>query len=363
MARIRLRGISLAYPDGTHALNGIDLVVGDRELLALVGPSGGGKTSLLRVVAGLERPGSGVVEFDGVEVTALPPSMRDVGMIFQDLSLVPNWSAASNIEFPLLVRHVGKVARTIEAEAQGRRVGLSTRQLRRRPGHLSAGHQQLVAAGRALVRHPRVLLADEPLAHLDADLRHHVRSELVRLHRQEGTTTLYATNDPSDAMAVADRLAVVRDGRISQVGPPLEVYREPIDLFVAQFLGSVPMNAIPAVVAGSLEAPFLEIVGDRIALGRYSPTPIGTRVVLGVRPENLTLATSGTPFDRCLHGRVERVEHVGSHALARVRCGETVVLARVPVTAAPASGNDVELALTQPAHLRLFDPVSGRTLD
>lgn len=363
MARIRLRGVSLAYPDGTQALKGIDLTVEDRQLLALVGPSGGGKSSLLRVVAGLERPGSGVVEIDGVDVTAFPPSMRDVGMIFQDPSLVPNWNAAANIEFPLLVRHVGKVARAVEAEAQGRRVGLSTRQLRRRPGQLSAGHQQLVAAGRALVRHPVVLLADEPLAHLDADLRHRVRSELVRLHQQEGTTTLYATNDPSDAMAVADRLVVLRDGRIAQAGPPLEVYREPIDLFVAQFLGSVPMNAIPAVVAGSSEMPFLEMAGSRLALGRYSPAPVGTRVLVGVRPENLTLATSATPFERCLHGRMERVEHVGSHALARVLCGGTVVIARVPITGAPASGNDVELAVTQPAHIRLFDPVSGRTLD
>lgn len=353
----------MAYPNGTIALRDVDLSVFDRELVALVGPSGGGKSSLLRVVAGLERPSSGVVEIDGVDVTALPPSEREVGMIFQDRALITTLSAAGNIGFPLAVRHVGRATRMEKVEAQGRRVGLSNLLLKRHPQKLSAGHQQLVAAGRALVRHPRVLLADEPLAHLDADLRHRVRTELVRLHREEGTATLYATNDPADAMAVADRLAVMRDGRVVQVGPPLHVYRQPVDLFVAQFLGNAPMSTIPAVMAGSNQEPVLITAGGELSLDRYSPLPAGTDVVVGIRPETLTLADDATSEGRRLRGRVDRLEDFGSYALAIVWCGDAVVRAKVSAVDLLSPGSDVVLAVTEPTHLRLFDPTSGRSLD
>ena len=363
MDGVRLRAVTLVHGGGTIALDRVDLSVEHGEILALVGPSGSGKTSLLRVVAGLEKPDSGIVEIDGLDVTALPTAKRDVAMIFQEIALIPQRTAASNISFPLEVRRVSEPGRSEAVERERRRVGLGRAALPRLPSQLSAGHRQLVAAGRALVRDPRVLLADEPLAHLDAEARRLARIEFLRIQRDASPATLYATNEPAEAMTMADRVAVLNRGAIVQVGPPLDIYNRPSDVFVGRFFGLLPMNILPAVIEGDWRDPHLLLGGDRLSLGRQAPSAIGAPVLVGIRPEHLTVALPGTSFDRCLHGMVELVEATGPHDLIRVRHPVGVITARAESGLAPAVGSAIEVMVVGRRHIRLFDPGTERALE
>jgi multiple sugar transport system ATP-binding protein len=360
---VRLRAVTLVHSDGTVALDRVDVAVERGEILGLVGPSGSGKTSLLRVVAGLEKPESGSVEIDGLDVTALPTARRDVAMIFQEIALIPQRTAASNISFPLEVRRVSEPGRSEAVERERLRVGLGRAVLPRLPSQLSAGHRQLVAAGRALVRDPKVLLADEPLAHLDAEARRRARIEFLRIQRDASPATLYATNDPAEAMTMADRVAVLNQGSIVQVGTPLEVYSRPSDVFVGRFFGLMPMNIIPAVLEGDWRDPQLRLGGDRVSLGRQAPAGLRGPVLVGIRPEHLTVAAPGTPFDRCLHGTVELVEPTGPFDVVRVHHTVGTITARAEPDTAPAVGSAIEVMVVARHHIRLFDPGTERALE
>ncbi|HEX2369963.1 MAG TPA: ABC transporter ATP-binding protein [Acidimicrobiia bacterium] len=360
---VRLRAVTLVHRDGTVALDRVDVAVEHGEILGLVGPSGSGKTSLLRVVAGLEKPESGSVEIDGLDVTALPTARRDVAMIFQEIALIPQRTAASNISFPLEVRRVSEPGRSEAVERERLRVGLGRAVLPRLPSQLSAGHRQLVAAGRALVRDPKVLLADEPLAHLDAEARRRARIEFLRIQRDASPATLYATNDPAEAMTMADRVAVLNQGSIVQVGTPLEVYSRPSEVFVGRFFGLIPMNIIPAVLEGDWRDPQLRLGGDLVSLGRQAPAGLDDPVLVGIRPEHLRVAAPGTPFDRCLHGTVELVESIGPHDLVRVRHAVGAITARAEPGTAPGVGSAIEVMVVARRHIRLFDPGTERALE
>jgi multiple sugar transport system ATP-binding protein len=253
MAAVSVESLTKVFPNGTKALDGISLSVEDGELFALLGPSGCGKTTLLRILAGLEAPSGGRVRIGSRDVTRTPPAGRNVAMVFQDYALFPHMTVAENIAYPLKVHHVDRTSRRRRAEEVGTGLGL-TPLMDRRPGQLSGGQQQRTALARAMAADAALFLFDEPLSNLDARLRMEARTLLKRLHREVRKTTVYVTHDQSEALALADRVAVMDHGRLRQVGPPAEVFHRPANLFVAEFIGSTPMNLLPGrVVPGGVE--------------------------------------------------------------------------------------------------------------
>ncbi len=370
MPEIVLESVSRVHPDGTRALYRLDLTVPDGELLTVVGPSGCGKTTLLRLLAGLEKPTEGRITFDGADIAGLEPRQRDVAMVFQEGALYAHLTAKGNIAFPLRMRGVAREDTVRRVGREARRLGI-LRLLPRKPKELSTGHRHAVATGRALVREPSLFLLDEPLANLDVALRARGREEIRQLHQEMRRTTIYATNDQAEAMILGDRVAVLNRGELQQAGAPLELYRRPVNLFVARFVGSPPMNIVAATPERDAQGGWWLTVGrDRLQLNdagadalRVVAAWLGRRLLLGLRPEHLTLS-HGDPFARCLHATCRRVEFLGGELL--VHCalegdGEQRLVARVPAGAPPSPGNRVELAADL-EHLHLFDPETGRAL-
>ncbi|SCG55045.1 carbohydrate ABC transporter ATP-binding protein, CUT1 family [Micromonospora echinaurantiaca] len=310
MSAITMRELTKVYPGGVRALDALDLEIADGEFFALLGPSGCGKTTLLRTIAGLEIASGGSVHIGERNVTNLPPGKRDVAMVFQDYALFPHMTVQENIAYPLRIKKVDRRSRADKAAETADELGLSGL-LARRPGQLSGGQQQRVALARAMACHPQVFLLDEPLSNLDARLRLEARTFLKRLQRELGVTTVFVTHDQAEALALADRIAVMEGGRIRQVGTPTEVFRRPANTFVAGFIGSTPMNLVDA-----------QVDGDELTVGRARlPLPDdargqvtdGERLVYGVRPEYLDY--SPTPVPGALTGQVVVVENLGSVSL------------------------------------------------
>jgi multiple sugar transport system ATP-binding protein len=334
MAGIEIAGVSTVYPNGVRAVDELDLSVVDGELFALLGPSGCGKTTLLRTIAGLEQASQGKVLIGSRDVTREQPGARAVAMVFQDYALFPHMTVAENIAYPLRVRRAPK-ARQREA-AERTAAGLSLSELLdRRPGQLSGGQQQRTALARAVAMEADVLLLDEPLSNLDARLRLEARTFLKRLQRELALTTVFVTHDQAEALALADRIAVMESGRIRQLGTPREVFQRPADTFVANFIGSTPMNLLDGTVRGGE----VECVGARL------PLPLdlldGTPVVVGVRPEYLTVASDG------IAGRVSTVENLGVTSLVTVECADgTLVGLTVPEHEEPAVGDALHVGPT-----------------
>ena len=249
MAEIALEGLEKVYPDGTRAVEQLDLEIGDGEFVVFVGPSGCGKTSVLRMVAGLEEITDGVVRIGGRVVNDLLPKERDIAMVFQNYALYPHMTVFDNMAFGLRRRKLPKAEIERRVTEASRTLGLEET-LRRKPRTLSGGQRQRVAMGRAIVREPQAFLMDEPLSNLDAQLRLQTRLELIQLHQRLGITTMYVTHDQVEAMTMGSRIAVMSDGVLQQVGTPQEVYRRPANVFVATFLGAPPMN----LIHGALES-------------------------------------------------------------------------------------------------------------
>jgi len=296
MAFLQLKGIEKKFGEA-HVIQGIDLAIERGEFVVFVGPSGCGKSTLLRLIAGLEEISAGSLELDGRDITQQPSSKRDLAMVFQSYALYPHMSVYDNMSFALRLAKVDAavIKEKVERAAQILNLGPY---LQRTPRELSGGQRQRVAIGRAIVRSPKVFLFDEPLSNLDAALRGQTRVEIAKLHRELGATTIYVTHDQVEAMTLADRVVVLRDGRIEQVGTPLELYDRPASRFVAQFIGTPQMNVISAGVLPQLQS----------ALGVRLP---GDGVV-GLRPESVTLKAPGHgQFD----GRVELVEALGAETL------------------------------------------------
>ncbi|MEX0848253.1 MAG: ATP-binding cassette domain-containing protein [Ilumatobacteraceae bacterium] len=329
---VRLDSITKIF-DGVTAVDDVSLEVADHDFMILLGPSGCGKSTLLRVVAGLEMPTAGDVFIGDTRVNDIEPKRRDVAMVFQSYALYPHKTVRANIEFPLKVRKVDKATRAAQAEHAAEALGL-TEYLGRKPGQLSGGQRQRVALARAIVRQPAVFCMDEPLSNLDAKLRGETRAELVALHRRLESTFLYVTHDQVEAMTMGSHVAVMSRGRIEQVGTPSEVYAMPASVFVAQFIGTPPMNILPA---GLVEP------GD---------------VLVGVRPEHLHLDENSS-----VRAHVTLVEHLGHETLVHCRIGETPVVLRTPADeAAPSVGADVGLDVPL-AHRHRFDAATGRRIE
>ncbi|HKT05394.1 MAG TPA: ABC transporter ATP-binding protein [Rugosimonospora sp.] len=324
MAAIRLEGIRKEYPGGSIAVDGIDLEISDGEFVVLLGPTGCGKTTVLRIVAGLEEATAGHVRFDERLMDVVPAQDRHVAMVFQDYALYPHLTVAENIAFPLrteisddalVMGRVGDTARLVGVEEL----------LRRRPDQLSGGQRQRVAMARAIVRRPAAFLLDEPLSNVDAAVRAELRSEIVSLAHRLGVSALYVTHDQTEAMTMADRIAVMRRGRFEQVGPPAEIYGDPQRLFVAAFLGTPRTSLLQAAVYARGTEAVVDFGGQvlRIPFQDRRAQALAShhtdRVTVGLRPDALTLV--GEQDEAALHGTVCHLEHLGNEVLAQIDIG------------------------------------------
>ena len=355
-AEIRLEGIVKDY--GAHrAIHGVDLHVNDGEFVAFVGPSGCGKSTMLRMIAGLEEISGGTLSIGGRKVNDVEPKGRDVAMVFQDYALYPHMTIRENIGFGLKMRgwKAADLAPKVEEAARILQIG---DYLERKPGQLSGGQRQRVAMGRAIVREPSVFLFDEPLSNLDAKLRVEMRTQIKRLHAMLGTTTVYVTHDQTEAMTLADKVVVLKDGHIVQEGPPMELYDRPNCRFVAEFIGSPQMNVFSGELDRSTGAPILRTGGAAIALGEVAARD-GAKIDVGVRPEDLGLAAPGQGLIRPV---VDVFEPLGSDTIAICRLGEAEVSARLAPNVALRSGQEIMLDYDR-AKLHYFDSETGRRLE
>ena len=350
---VRLEGVSKQYEGSgaaRAALERLDLAIPGGEIAVLVGPSGCGKSTTLRIVAGLEEPTTGRVFLGERDVTEVPPAKRDIAMVFQSYALYPHMSVFDNLAFALRMQKRGEKEIRDRVTAAARALAIEE-YLDRRPKALSGGQRQRVAIGRAVVREPKVFLFDEPLSNLDAVLRSEMRREIARIHRQTGTTALYVTHDQVEAMTLADRIVVLRDGHVQQVGSPDEIYHQPANRFVAGFFGTPAMSFFDADVC--------ETGGDLCARsdGFQVPLPLRVvscpRVVVGVRPEAIALerrTTGAAP----LHGKVELREVLGAEVLLHLRSAAGALTVRTDARAAAREGESLTVWV-DPAALHLFD--------
>lgn len=360
MATVTLEGVRKVYEDRgvSHvAVHRFDLEIADGEFLVLLGPSGCGKSTTLRMVAGLEAVTEGIIRIGNRIVNDVPARDRDIAMVFQQYALYPHMTVYENLAFALRLRKVGREAIDRRVREAAAMLGLDE-VLQRKPRQLSGGQRQRVAVGRAIVREPQVFLFDEPLSNLDAKLRVQMRRELAALRRRLGATTIYVTHDQVEAMTLGDRIVLMRDGKVQQIGKPLEVYQHPANLFVAGFLGSPAMNQIPGRLERDRHSWWLVSEGGTrlpIPAGELPPAAApGQPVVLGVRPESVLLATEPEGFP----ATVEQIEPLGHESLVTVR-SETVTLILRTEARVPLSAGDRQWCAFAPGALHWFHAETG----
>ncbi|CAN5286038.1 sn-glycerol-3-phosphate ABC transporter ATP-binding protein UgpC [soil metagenome] len=397
MADITLEDVTKVYPDGTSAVESLNLEVEDGEFIVLVGPSGCGKTTALRMVAGLESISRGTLRIGERVMNDVPPKERDIAMVFQNYALYPHMSVYDNMAFGLTLRKMPKSEIDHRVREAAGILGLNDF-LKRKPKALSGGQRQRVAMGRAIVRHPQAFLMDEPLSNLDAKLRVQMRSEIARIQRELGVTTLYVTHDQVEAMTMGDRVAVIRKGVLQQADAPQALYDHPVNLFVAGFIGSPAMNMVEAKLSrqdGALVVEFggerltipEEVAGTRPDLNQFE----GKSVVMGLRPEDMEDAAlvSDTPPDRRISSTVDLREALGSDVVVHfkvqapivvtqdvkelavdvgqealqeleevARGGESTFVARLNPRTEAREGQKIELAV-ETRRLHFFDPETG----
>jgi multiple sugar transport system ATP-binding protein len=356
MANVLIRNLNKKF-DEVHVVKDVNLEIRDKEFMVLVGPSGCGKTTTLRMVAGLESITSGQVLIGDTVVNELPPMDRDIAMVFQNYALYPHMSVYDNMAFGLKMRKFDRTEIGKRVQEAAEILGIED-YLNRKPRQLSGGQRQRVALGRAIVRHPEVFLFDEPLSNLDAKLRVQMRVELKKLHNRLGTTAIYVTHDQVEAMTLGDRVVVMKDGVVQQVGEPLELYNAPANRFVAGFIGSPAMNF--AAVRLSAANGTLRAGSDGLEI--EVPAPIAQRlgrqadgeVAMGIRPEDLRIASASDPAGLCFDVVVEVVEKLGSEILLDVQVGGRMMVAAVEPSVRAKPGDRLRLALN-PDRLHFFD--------
>jgi multiple sugar transport system ATP-binding protein len=390
VADITLENITKRYPDGYEAVRDMNLHIGDGEFVILVGPSGCGKSTALRMVAGLEDITEGELRIGDEVVNEKAPKDRDIAMVFQNYALYPHMSVRENMGFALKLRGMDKAQIDSKVEEAARILDLE-QHLDRKPSQLSGGQRQRVAMGRAIVRDPKAFLMDEPLSNLDAKLRVQMRTEVSRIQQRLGTTTIYVTHDQTEAMTLGDRVAVMRSGLLQQVGTPMELYNEPVNLFVAGFIGSPAMNFMPATVDGdTVKLPIGEVrlpphLRERI--GRVE----GRQLLAGIRPEDFedaALTGEARPRGSTFRANIEVLESMGSELYAHfsVASDQSIESQELRELAEDAGGGEVPMAgeegrivarldpqsrvrqgeeaelWVDAARLHLFDPEDGRSL-
>ncbi|MCE4602646.1 MAG: ABC transporter ATP-binding protein [Desulfurococcales archaeon] len=355
MVEVRLEGVVKRF-GRTTALKGIDLEVRDGEVMVLLGPSGCGKTTTLRIIAGLEKPDEGKVYFGDKDVTLLPPRERNISMVFQSYAVWPHMKVYENIAFPLKIKKVPEqeVKKRVKWAAELLQI---EELLDRYPHQLSGGQRQRVAVARAIVVEPEVLLMDEPLSNLDALLRVKMRSEIKKLQRRVGVTMIYVTHDQTEAMVIADRIAVMSEGKIMQVGSPEEVYEEPANTFVAGFLGSPSMNLVEADAKPGNGMTAIRLGSGEIRI----PTRLqGDRVIVGVRPEKILFVPSKEDQVE-LEAEVDFIENLGSDKIVHLRLGDTLLVAKTTETPPGSQGSRVRIYIRL-RDLKVFRPDGERIL-
>ena len=365
MASVTFDGVTKRYGD-VIAVDSLDLEIVDGEFMVLLGPSGCGKTTALRMIAGLEDISDGELRIGDRVVNEIDPARRDISMVFQSYALYPHMTVQRNIESPLLARHYhldgpDKPARKLTSGERAERVAEAARvldlepYLKRKPAALSGGQRQRVALARAFVGRPQAFLMDEPLSNLDAKLRAQTRIELVELHRRVGTTVVYVTHDQVEAMTMATRVAVMSMGKLQQVGTPKDVYERPVNTFVAQFIGTPPMNCLTGAVAQDGSSV---VVGQgRLPMPAVQARPSsGAAVIVGVRPENLVIDANGA-----FKATVRAVEWLGHECLVFAEVGDQRLVVRRTGTIDLAPGSTIALSAAA-EHVHLFDPETTERL-
>jgi multiple sugar transport system ATP-binding protein len=384
MAEIVLEHVNKSYPDGATAVKDLNVTIADGEFLILVGPSGCGKTTTLNMIAGLEDISSGELRIGGERVNEKSPKDRDIAMVFQSYALYPHMTVRQNIAFPLTLAKMKKADIAQKVEETAKILDLAEL-LDRKPSQLSGGQRQRVAMGRAIVRDPKAFLMDEPLSNLDAKLRVQMRSEIARLQKRLGTTTVYVTHDQTEAMTLGDRVVVMHGGVAQQIGTPDELYERPANLFVAGFIGSPAMNFFPATLTPTgLTLPFGEAMLTSEVQGVIAQHPRPGNIIVGLRPEHLADASLIDGYQRIkaltFEVKVELVESLGAdkyvyfttsgwdvHAAqldelaAEGEVSENHFVARVPAESKAALGQSIELAFDT-TKLAVFDADSGVNL-
>jgi len=354
MANVEVKQLRKSF-GSVDVIHGVDLSIDSGEFAVFVGPSGCGKSTLLRLVAGLEDATSGSIHIGGTDVTDIEPADRGVAMVFQSYALYPHMSVEENMGFGLRMTGTDRAVITERVNKAAQILHLD-QLLERKPKQLSGGQRQRVAIGRAIVREPKVFLFDEPLSNLDAELRVQMRLEIAKLHNDLGATMIYVTHDQVEAMTLADKIVVLRSGRIEQVGAPLELYNNPDNIFVAGFIGSPKMNFLPAVVestsSGAATVQLKDLTSTPFIVPAYAPA--GAEVIVGIRPEHFD--DNGTAH---IEAKIDVIEHLGgvSYGYAGASSEEPLTIALAEETA--AKPGTVFTARFDPARAFLFDPETG----
>ena len=367
MASIELDGVSKVFANGVSAVRDVSLSIADGEFMIFLGPSGCGKSTTLRMVAGLETVTSGDILIGGKRVNDIDPADRNIAIVFQNYALYPHMTVRDNLGFGLKLRHVARSEIERRIADVSEMLGIGTL-LTRRPSQLSGGQRQRVALGRALVREPQAFLLDEPLSNLDAKLRASMRTELIKLHRRLGTTMVHVTHDQVEAMTMGERICIMRDGEVVQVGAPLDVYQDPVDTFVAGFLATPPMNLLP----GRLESADDRLIATAPGFACEIPpaqrgsfaSHVGRDVIVGVRPEDLhARADRAGPFAYPLDALVETVEALGPETILTLSlpASDIDIAARVDLSTNASIGETIRLYFDA-RRIRLFDPATTKSI-
>ncbi len=360
MASVTLDNLQKTYPNGFKAIHGVDVDIQDGEFLVLVGPSGCGKSTLLRMIAGLETVTEGDLQIGGKRVNDLEPSQRDIAMVFQNYALYPHMTVYNNMAYGLKIMGLSKSEIEERVKNAAGILELTEEQLSRKPRQLSGGQRQRVAMGRAIVRKPSVFLFDEPLSNLDAKLRVQMRIEIKRLQESLGITSVYVTHDQVEAMTLGHRLMVLNEGRVEQLGTPIELYEQPASLFVAGFIGSPAMNMLKVEVSDDGKSVHIAKGIDLALENGGLQSHAGQNAILGVRPEHLDLAPG---MDGALPLTVTLVEHLGADTLIHGHFGDdqTDLTVRVSGIETVKAGDILPVSITKD-HTHLFDPSTEKRI-